>query len=71
MRMKNSLRWSTNVKVLNGVCWVGPFATIAMFPSFLPFLVLVGIGLRNISTYFLIKKSNGISSHEQLIVGLV
>jgi hypothetical protein len=34
-------------------------------------LALVGIGLGNISTYLLIKRYNGISSHEQLIVGLV
>ena len=70
-RMKNSLRWSTNAKILNGVCWAGPFATIAIFPSFLPYLVLLGIGLGNISTYLLLKRYNGISSHEQLIVGLV
>ena len=70
-RMKNSLRWSTNAKVLNGVCWAGPFATIAIFPSFLPYLVLLGIGLGNISTYLLLKRYNGISGHEQLIVGLV
>lgn len=70
-RMKNSLRWSTNAKVLNGVCWAGPFATIAIFPSLLPYLVLVGIGLGNISTYLLLKRYNGISNHEQLIVGLV
>ena len=70
-RMKNSLRWSTNAKILNGVCWAGPFATIAIFPSFLPYLVLLGIGLGNISTYLLLKRFNGISGHEQLIVGLV
>ena len=46
-------------------------ATIAIFPYFLPYLALVGIGLGNISTYLLIKRYNGISSHEQLIVGLV
>jgi hypothetical protein len=70
-RMKNSLRWSTNAKILNGVCWAGPFATIAIFPSFLPYLVLLGIALGNISTYLLLKRYNGISSHEQLIVGVV
>ena len=70
-RMKNSLRWSTNAKILNGVCWAGPFATIAIFPSFLPYLVLLGIGLGNISTYLLLKRYNGISGNEQLIVGLV
>jgi hypothetical protein len=35
------------------------------------YLVLVGIGLGNISTFLVIKRYNGISSHEQLIVGLV
>jgi hypothetical protein len=70
-RMKNSLRWSMNAKVLNGLCWAGPFATMVIFPSLLPYLVLLGIGLGNNSTYVLLKRYNGISSHEQLIVGLV
>jgi hypothetical protein len=69
--MKNSLRWSTNAKLLNGVCWAGPFATIAIFPSLLPYLVLVGIGLGNISTYLLLNRYNDVSGHEQLIIGLV
>jgi len=70
-RMKNSIRWPGKVKVLNGICWAGPFAAIAIYPSLLPYLVLVGIGLGNISTYLLLRKYNGINYREQLIVGIV
>ena len=70
-RMENSIRWPKKAKVLNGVCWAGPFATIAIFPYLLPYLVLIGIGLGNVSTYVLLKIFNRISNQEQLIVGLV
>jgi hypothetical protein len=70
-RMKNSFRWPGKVKVLNGICWAGPFAVIAIYPSLLPYLVLVGIGLGNISTYLLLRYYNGINYREQLIVGIV
>lgn len=70
-RMKNSIRWPGKVKVLNAICWAGPFAAIAIYPSLLPYLVLVGIGLGNISTYLLLRKYNGINYREQLIVGIV
>jgi hypothetical protein len=70
-RMKNSIRWPTKAKVINGVCWAGPFAAIAIFPSYFPYLILVGIGLGNISTYLLLKGYNRIKSHEQLITGLI
>jgi hypothetical protein len=70
-RMKNSIRWPGKVKVLNGICWAGPFVAIAIYPALLPYLVLVGIGLGNISTYLFLKKYSGINYREQLIVGLV
>jgi len=70
-RMKNSIRWPGKVKVLNGICWAGPFAAIAIYPALLPYLVLVGIGLGNISTYLFLRKYSGINHREQLIVGLV
>jgi hypothetical protein len=70
-RMKNSFRWPGKVKVLNGICWAGPFAVIAIYPFLLPYLVLVGIGLGNISTYLLLRYYNGINYREQLIVGIV
>jgi hypothetical protein len=70
-RMKNSIRWPGKVKVLNGICWAGPFVAIAIYPALLPNLVLVGIGLGNISTYLFLKKYSGINYREQLIVGLV
>ena len=44
---------------------------IAIYPSLLPYLVLVGIGLGNTSTYLLLRYYNGINYREQLIVGIV
>jgi hypothetical protein len=70
-RMKNSIRWPTNAKVINGICWAGHFAAIAILPSYFPYLILAGIGLGNVSTYLLLKGYNGINSHEQLIIGLI
>ena len=70
-RMKKSIRWPTNAKVVNGVCWAGPFAAIAVLPSYFPYLILVGIGLGNLSTYLLLKGYNRINSQEQLIIGLI
>ena len=70
-RMKTSTRWPTATKILNGVCWAGPFAAIAAFPSFYQYLILAGIGLGNLSTYLMIKKYSGNDNREQLIVALV
>ena len=70
-RMKTSIRWPTGAKVLNGVCWAGPFIAIAAFPSLYQYLILVGIGLGNLSTYLMIKKYSGADNREQLIVAIV
>jgi hypothetical protein len=70
-RMKTSARWSAGAKALNGVCWAGPFAAIAAFPSLYQYLILLGIGLGNLSTYLLIKKYSGADNREQLIVAIV
>jgi hypothetical protein len=70
-RMKHSVKWSTGVKALNGVCWAGPFAAIAVFPSLYQYLILLGIGLGNFSTYLLMKRYSGLDNREQMIVGLV
>jgi hypothetical protein len=66
-RMKHSANWSAGAKILNGICWAGPFAAIAAFPSLYQYLILLGIGLGNFSTYLLMKRYN----REQMIVGLV
>jgi hypothetical protein len=70
-RMKTSIRWPTGAKVLNGVCWAGPFIAIAAFPSLYQYLILVGIGLGNLSTYLMIKKYSGADNREQLIVAII
>ena len=70
-RMKTSTMWPTAAKILNGICWAGPFAAIAAFPSLYQYLILAGIGLGNLSTYLMIKKYGNMDNPEQLIVALV
>ncbi len=68
-RMKNSVKWPPFVKAVNGLCWAAPFAAIAVLPWIYQYLILLGIGLGNTSTYFFMKKFGGISNNEQIIVG--
>ena len=70
-RMKNSVAWPTTAKALNGVCWAGPFAAIGLFPQAYHFLLLLGIGLGNLSTYLLMKEYSGLDNREQAIVGII
>ncbi len=70
-RMKTSSRWPAGAKALNGICWVGPFAAIAVFPSLYQYLILAGIGFGNLSTYLMIKKYSGADNREQLIVAMI
>jgi hypothetical protein len=70
-RMKNSLKWPIGAKVVNGFCWAAPFALIGVFPSMYQYLILVGIGLGNLSTYLLMKKYSNVDNREQMIVGLL
>lgn len=70
-RMKNSVLWSQWAKALNAVCWAGPFAAIAVFPSLYQYLILLGIGLGNLSTYAMMKKYSGLDNREQLIVAAI
>ena len=70
-RMKKSISWPSKAKVLNGICWASPFAAIGIYPALYQYLILLGIGLGNLSTYLLMKKYNGVNNTEQMIVGLV
>jgi hypothetical protein len=70
-RMKNSIKWPTYVKAINGLCWAGPFAIIPFFPHSYQYLILLGIGLGNISTYVLSRKYSMTDNREQMIVGLI
>lgn len=80
VRLKNSIKWPLYAKIINGICWAGPFFIIAVLPSLFPYLILAGIGFGNISTYLLLKKYRNINynkrnssdaSQGQLIVGLI
>jgi hypothetical protein len=70
-RMKNSVRWPRNVKAVNGLCWAAPFATIGAFPGLYQYLILLGIGLGNLSTYLFMRKYSGLDNREQIIVALI
>lgn len=70
-RMKNSLKWSPKISAINGICWAGPFIAIGAFPSLLQYLILLGIGLGNFSTYLIMKKFSNQNNKEQMIVGVI
>jgi hypothetical protein len=65
------MKWPASAKAINGLCWAAPFASIGVFPSINQYLILVGIGLGNFSTYLLMKKYNGLDNGEQMIVALL
>lgn len=68
-RMKNSVKWSHPIKAINGLCWAAPFAAIGAFPHLYQYLILLGIGLGNTSTYTFMKRFSGLANNEQIIVG--
>jgi hypothetical protein len=70
-RMKNSVKWPRHVSAINGICWAGPFVAIAAFPSLIQYLILLGIGLGNLSTYLIMKKFSNQDNKEQMIVGCI
>jgi hypothetical protein len=70
-RMKNSVKWSRNVKAINGLCWAVPFAAIGLIPSLYQYLILLGIGLGNLSTYLFMRRYSGLDNREQIIVALI
>ena len=70
-RMKNSVKWTTPVKAINGLCWAAPFAAIGAVPSLYQYLILLGIGLGNASTYVFMRKYSGLANNEQIIVGAI
>jgi len=70
-RMKNSIKWSSPIKAINGLCWAAPFAAIGVIPSLYQYLILLGIGLGNTSTYIFMRRYSGLANHEQIIVGAI
>jgi hypothetical protein len=69
-RMKNSLKWPVYIKIINGCCWALPFALIGVFPQYFQYLILLGIGLGNSSTYIFMKFYSTQANKEQILVGL-
>jgi formate-dependent nitrite reductase membrane component NrfD len=70
-RMKNSIRWPLHIKIINGLSWAGPFLAIPIFHPIAHYLILLGIGAGNISTFFLIKRYSKYDNKEQFIVGIL
>ena len=70
-RMRNSLSWPRYIKIINGSCWALPFLLIGIFPQYFQYLILLGIGLGNSSTYIFMKIFSHQNNNEQLLVGLI
>ena len=70
-RMRNSLSWPRYIKIINGSCWALPFLLIGIFPQYFQYLILLGIGLGNFSTYIFMKIFSHQNNNEQLLVGLI
>lgn len=70
-RMKNSIQWPQGAKVLNAICWIGPFGSIVAFPALYQYLILLGIGLGNMATYMMIRKYSRLDNREQLLVAVI
>ena len=70
-RMKNSVKWPSMVKAVNGLCWAVPFAAIGISPHLYQYLILLGIGLGNTSTFLFMKNYSGLVNLEQIIVGAI
>ena len=70
-RMKNSVKWPSMVKAINGLCWAAPFAAIGISPHLYQYLILLGIGLGNTSTFLFMRKYSSLVNIEQIIVGVI
>lgn len=71
VRMKNSMSWPLGAKIVNGLCWAAPFASIGFLPSLYQYFILIGIGSGNLSTYLLLKRYSGIKNIGQMLVGAI
>jgi hypothetical protein len=70
-RIKKSTGWPLTIKIINGICWAGPFFFAVFMPVIHEFLILLGIGLGNISTALIFLKYNRLKNKDQMIVGLI
>ena len=69
--MKSSTSWPMSAKLVNCICWAGPFAIMPLFQSTYAYLPLLAIGAGNICTYCLIRKYSHVSHREQYLVGIL
>jgi hypothetical protein len=70
-KIKKSTGWPTYIKIINGLCWAGPFGLGALIPPIHEYLILAGIGLGNVSTFIIFLLKNKIKNIDQLIVGII
>ncbi len=70
-RFKESKEWPKIMKAVNGLSWATPFALMPVFPAYYPYLVLLGIGLGNVSTYIIFRHMHASAFREQLLVGVI
>ncbi|RMF30541.1 MAG: hypothetical protein D6752_03895 [Candidatus Nitrosothermus koennekii] len=67
----NSSKWSNKMKIVNGIAWALPFLLASIYPTFYPYLILLGIGLGNLTTYIMIRSMNGFTTRGQALVGII
>jgi len=70
-RFRESTGLPKIMKAVNGLSWATPFALISVFPAYYPYLVLLGIGLGNVSTYIIFRHTHRFAFLEQFIVGMI
>ena len=70
-RFRQSTGLPKIMKAVNGLSWATPFALIPIFPAYYPYLVLLGIGLGNVSTYLIFRRMHRFTFIEQFIVGVI
>ena len=69
--MKTSIKWPLWAKTINGFKLGRPFFDDTRISFIFTYLILLGIGFGNISTYLLIKSYSKYDNKEQFVVGII
>ena len=67
----NSKGWSNKAKAINALAWSIPFALAIIINSYYPYFILLAIGLGNITTYAINKRSKVSANKGQFVVGSI
>ncbi|MEM3084197.1 MAG: hypothetical protein QXU32_09700 [Nitrososphaerales archaeon] len=70
-RFRQSLCLPFRLRLVDGICWAVLFAIITLFPNHRFYLILLGIGLGNTSSFLVMRKIVSVNFYEHLIVRLI